>query len=169
MGIPLLAGRDLEPADDIRTPIPVLINKKAARLLFDVDNPIGRHLITNYAERKMLEVIGMVGDARQIGLKEQPGPQLYLPLAYGHFGYVVARMAANAGDLTSAVRLAVRALDPEVPAPQISTMDALFAQEVAKPRFYLMLLGSFAAAGVILSALVPLSWNRCFFWQDIFR
>jgi predicted permease len=153
MGIPVFAGRDLKPADDIRKPIPVLINKKAAHLLFDANSPIEKHLITNYAERKVLEVIGVVGDARQIGLKEEPGPQLYLPLVYGPFQYVVARVAPNAGDLASAIRSVVRTLDPEVPAPEISTMDAVFSHEVAKPRFYMMLLGAFAATGLILAAV----------------
>jgi ABC-type antimicrobial peptide transport system permease subunit len=32
-------------------------------------------------------------------------------------------------------------------------MNGIFSEEVAKPRFYLMLLGSFAAAGIILAAI----------------
>jgi putative ABC transport system permease protein len=78
---------------------------------------------------------------------------LYLPLAYGYAQYVVARAAANTGNLGPAVREAVRSIDPEVPAPEISTMDAAFSREVAKPRFQLLLLGSFSAAGVMLAAV----------------
>ncbi len=153
MGIPLLAGRDLETADDTRKPVPVLINKKAAGVLFGADDPIGKHLLTLYGDREVLEVVGVVGDARQIGLTKEPGPQLYVPLAYGSAGYVVARTVANAGDLAGAIRAAVRAIDPEVPAPEVSTLDTIFAFEMAKSRFYLMLLGMFAAAGVILAAV----------------
>ena len=157
MGIPLLAGRDLQDADDEKKPpeipIRVLISKKAAVLLFGSSDPIGKHLTTDYAQLKTLEIIGVVGDTHQFGLTEEPGPQLYLPLAYRGFQYIVARTARNAGDLTGGIRAAVRALDPEVPAPQTNTMNAIFSDAVAKPRFYLLLLGAFASAGVILAAI----------------
>lgn len=91
MGIPLLAGRDFTLADDTRTPVPVLIGKNTARLLFGPADPIGRHLRTNYRDRKSLEVIGVVGDARQLGLTTEPGPQIYLPLRYGNAAFVIAR------------------------------------------------------------------------------
>jgi putative ABC transport system permease protein len=153
MGIRLFAGRDFEPADDNRKPVPALINQKAARTLFGLDDPIGKHLTTDYKSPKVLEVVGVVSDAHQLGLREEPGPQLYLPLAYGYAQYVLARVATNAGDLGPAVRVAVRSIDPEAPVPEISTMDAAFSREVAKPRFYLLLLGAFSVVGVILAAV----------------
>ena len=153
MGIPLLAGRDFRPGDDNRTPIPILINKATANALFGRAHPIGREILTNYRKRPMFEVVGVLGDVRQIGLTKEPGPQIYLPLVYGHPGYVVARTALNSGDLSGAIRGVVRALDREVPAPEITTMDEWFSQQVAKPRFYLVLLGAFAGAGLILAAI----------------
>lgn len=153
LGIPLLAGRDLEPADDARHPVPVLINKTLARRLFDTDNPIGRQITTPYRDSKTLEVVGIAGDARQLGLKQEPGPQLYVPLIHGHASYVVARTAPGAPELSSAIRDAVARLDPEVPAPEVSSMDAEFARQIARPSFYLKVLAAFAAMGVILAAL----------------
>jgi putative ABC transport system permease protein len=153
MGIRLFAGRDFEPADDNRKPVPALINQKAARTLFGADDPIGKHLATNYKSRKVLQVVGVVGDAHQLGLREDPGPQLYLPLAYGYAQYVLARAATNVGDLGPAVRVVAHSIDPEVPTPEVSTMDAEFSREVAKPSFYLLLLGTFSVVGVILAAV----------------
>jgi predicted permease len=153
MGIPLLAGRDFERRDDTRSPIPVLINKTTAHILFDALNPIGKHLLTNYSSRPRLEIIGVVGDVRQIGLTKDPGPQLYLPLVYAAPRYVVARVVPNAIDLSAAVRAAVRALDPDVPAPEITTMDSWFSEQVSKPRFYLILLAAFAGTALILAAI----------------
>jgi putative ABC transport system permease protein len=154
MGIPLLRGRDLGPTDDTRKPVPVLISKNTARALFDTGDPIGKHLLSQYRELNPLEVVGVVGDVRQIGLTKDPSPQVYIPLAQGRStGYVVARTAPHAGDLSAAIRAAVRAIDPEVPAPEIGTLDEWFDREIAKPRFYLALLGAFAALGVILAAV----------------
>jgi putative ABC transport system permease protein len=153
MRIPLLAGRDFEPADDTRTPVPALIGKTAARLLFGANDPVGRRLLTNYRRREVLEVIGGVADAHQLGVAREPGAQLYLPLVYGVPNYVVARTVSGSGDLSAAVRSVVRTLDPETPAPLITSMDSSFSAEVARPRFYTLLLGAFAAVGLILAAI----------------
>ncbi len=153
MGIPLLAGRDFTHADDTRTPIPVLINRLTAHTLFGQEDPIGREILTNYRQRPRFEVIGVLGDVRQIGLTKEPGPQVYLPLAYSDPGYVVARAAPNSGNLSGAIRDVVRALDPEVPAPKITSMDDWFSLQVAKPRFYLILFAAFAGTGLILAAI----------------
>ncbi len=153
MGIPRLAGRDFEPADDKRTPIPILINRATANALFGREDPIGREIRTNYPKRPKLEVAGVVGDVRQIGLTKEPGPQIYLPLTYGGPRYVVARTSMNSGDLSGAIRDAVRTLDREVPAPEIATMDDWFERQVAEPRFYLILFAAFAGVGIILAAV----------------
>ena len=153
MGIPLLAGRDFEPADDSRTPIPILVNRVTASLLFGQADPIGKGILTNYPKRPRFEVVGVVGDVHQIGLTTEPGPQIYLPLVYGTPGYVVARTGQNAEALTAAIRSAVHAMDREVPAPEITTMNDWFSGQVAKPRFYLMLLGAFAGTGLLLAAI----------------
>ncbi len=153
MGIPRLAGWDFEPGDDGRTPIPILINKATANALFGREDPIGKEILTNYRKRPRFEVVGLVGDVRQIGLMKEPGPQIYLPLVYSTPRYVVARTALNSNDLSAAIRSSVRALDREVPAPEITTMDDWFSRQVAKPRFYLMLLAAFAGTGLILAAI----------------
>ena len=155
LGIPLLAGRDLESGDERRQPVPVLINKRMGHLLFGEEEPIGKQLSTGYPGMKVLEVVGIAGDVRQLGLRVEAGLQLYLPLLapYASPSCLVAKTLPNAGDLTAAIRGAVRSLDPEVPVPEIMTMDALFSRQVAQPRFYLGLLGAFAATGLILSAI----------------
>jgi putative ABC transport system permease protein len=152
MGIPLLAGRDFTLADDTRQPVPALIDRTTARLLFGPADPIGQHLRTNYRDRKSLEVIGVVGAARQNGLTAEPGPQLYLPLNNGNARFVIARTSRNASNLAPAIRAAVRVLDPELPAPEIDTMSAVYQRATATPRFHFTVLGVFAMASLILAA-----------------
>jgi putative ABC transport system permease protein len=153
MGIPLLAGRDFQPEDDNRTPIPVLVNKTAASVLFEREDPIGKYILTNYTKRPRLEVVGVVGDVRQMGLTTEPGAQIYLPLVYGNPAYVIARTTRRSGDLRAAIRGAVRAIDPAVPAPEITTMEDRFSRQVARPRFYMALLAAFGGTGLILAAI----------------
>jgi len=155
LGIPLLAGRDLKSGDERQQPVAVLINKRMGRLLFGEEDPIGKQLSTRYRGMEVLEVVGIAGDVRQLGLRVEPGLQLYLPMlaAYASPSCLVAKTLPQAGDLTAAIRSAVRSLDPEVPVPEIMTMDAMFSRQVAQPRFYLGVLGAFAATGLILAAI----------------
>src|SRR5262249_44149058 len=128
LGIPLLAGRNLGPLDDIRKPVPVLINQVTSHLLFGIENPVGRLMTTWYRDRKVLEVVGVVGDTRQLGLTAEPGPQLYVPQAYAAARFVIARMGLQSSDPASAIRAAARAIDPQVPNPEIQSMDMVFSR-----------------------------------------
>ncbi|HVX67648.1 MAG TPA: ABC transporter permease, partial [Bryobacteraceae bacterium] len=154
LGIPLLAGRDFVLEDDIRRPVPVLINRTLANALFGQEAPVGKVMLAAYyRDRPRLEVVGVVGDSHQLSLTGQPGLQLYLPLVYGPPRYVVARTAPGAGDLAVPIRSAARALDRDVPAPEIGTLDDAHSREIARPRFYLGLLASFASVGLVLAVV----------------
>jgi putative ABC transport system permease protein len=153
LGIPLILGRDLEPLDDHRRPVPVLVNQITARLLFGSGNPIGRELTTIYADRPHLEIVGVVGEARQQGLTERPGAQIYLPLSYGDAGCLVVRKGPAAQGVEQSILAAFRALDPALVPPVISDMDQVFSGQIATPRFYTFLFAAFALAGGLLAIL----------------
>jgi putative ABC transport system permease protein len=154
LGVPLLRGRDLTWSDDKRKPVPVLISRNAAKAIFGERDPLGRHLLSGYGDLDPLEVVGIVGDVHQLGVTEDAGSLVYLPLAQGPSAqYVIARTSRDAGDLSAAIRSVVHALDPELPAPVIGSLDDWYDRELAKPRFYLILVGAFAALGIILAAV----------------
>jgi predicted lysophospholipase L1 biosynthesis ABC-type transport system permease subunit len=68
--------------------------------------------------------------------------------------YVVARgSAADPAVLASAVRQAVRAIDPDLPIYRMRPMAALVDASLAQQRFSLWLLGLFAAIAVMLAAV----------------
>jgi len=154
-GIPLLAGRDFEPGDASRKPVPVVLNKPAAHALFGDVDPLGK--VVECADRRVgrMQVVGIVGDVRMLGVSKEPGPQAFAPLmgGWGVASVVIARATAKPSALAPAIRAAVRSLDAESPPPEITALDDVFAAQVAKPRFYMTLLNSFAALGLILSAV----------------
>jgi putative ABC transport system permease protein len=152
-GIGLLAGRDFEPADETRRPVPVVINQQAARALFGERGALGQRLITRYRDRSELEVVGVVGDSRQFELAIAPGPQAYLPSVYGSSHVLISRVAGGSTGIQAAVQGIVRRMDPAVPAPTVETLDRRFERSVAKPRFYVVLLGIMASLALILAAI----------------
>jgi putative ABC transport system permease protein len=68
--------------------------------------------------------------------------------------YVVAR--SSAGDpsgLASAMRAAVREVDPEQPVYNVRTMQEVFSRSVAQRRFSMFLLSIFAGVALLLAAI----------------
>ena len=152
LGVPVTAGREFVPADDTRTPVPTILNVEAARRLFGGEREaLGRTIKTNYRSRALLEVVGVASNVRQMALREDPGPQMYLPMKYGSGKYVIARVAENAGDLSAAIRAAVFRLDPTIPVPEVESVGTWFEYQVAKPRLYMLLAGVFAFAGLVIA------------------
>ena len=98
MGIPLLAGRMLTEEDTDRalaldtvlsqhsTPsetrnaiYPVDIDRAMARMFWPGQNPIGQRFSYSGSNGPWLEVVGVVGDTRQWGLRVPPRPEEYQP------------------------------------------------------------------------------------------
>jgi putative ABC transport system permease protein len=154
VGIPLLAGRDFEPADSSRKPVPVVLNRNAALALFGAQDPLGK--VVECLDKRIgaMQVVGIVGDARILGAARPAGPQAFAPLmgGWGFPSVVVGRASVQPGALAQAVRTAVNELDPGSPPPRIAALDDVFDEQVAAPRFYMLLLDAFAALGLVLSA-----------------
>jgi putative ABC transport system permease protein len=101
-------------------------------------------------------VIGVVADTKDFGPAEATKPEIFLshsqmPVT---FMSVVVRTASPKSDaLLSSIRERLRTIDPNVPIYQARTIDQLMGESVAKPRFYMLLLGAFALCALVLAAI----------------
>jgi putative ABC transport system permease protein len=66
---------------------------------------------------------------------------------------LVVRGTGEAAALVPALRAAVWDTDPDVSISAVQTMDEVVARATASPRFYLLLLGSFASVALALAAV----------------
>ena len=85
MGIPLVEGRffrDGELKDDGVGRL-VIINEAAAALLFPGRSAVGGRFTVGDKADRVLEVIGVVKDTRDVRLDERPKPRFYLHYAFG--------------------------------------------------------------------------------------
>jgi putative ABC transport system permease protein len=160
IGIRVVAGRAFTVDDRAGTPRVAVINATVARQLWqDPANAVGRRLRVNLAPRNVtvLEVVGVVDDVRLRGVTSDPGRQLYLPLAQAPpFGLVAVAVDAGAGDpaaLLPAVRAALKEIDPELPAQNVTLSRELLARYLAAERLTLWLSSGFALLGLTLCAI----------------
>jgi predicted permease len=166
MQIPILRGRDVTEADNLNAPGVVVINEALAKLCWPGENPIGKHLTLDDPTRTphWLTVVGVAKNSKQNDWAATPYIEMYLPYLQNHeylenpisplsYLTLVARANGDAASLGPAIESEVRSLDSDVPVSQVQTMEQVVADSTAQPRFYLLLLGTFAAVALALAAV----------------
>ena len=155
MGIPLSRGRDFSSRDLYDATPVAIISEALARESFPNQDPIGQRLQCGLdSVGRWMTVVGVAGDVRQSSPASAPEPEMYMPLQqHPYFAnelQVVIRTALDPTSLTGAVRREVRAMNPET-AMKFTTMDAMVAGSISKPRFRMFLISSFAGLALILA------------------
>ncbi len=174
MGIPLIVGRRLTEEDhdralalnmelsrhpttsETRNAIyPVDINRTMARKYWLRENPIGQRFSFQGDSGPWMEVVGVVGDTRQWGLRVPPRPEEYQPFFGSTYGgtILVLHTALSPLSLVPAVKQQVAALDPDLPVFQVRTMNQLVEQRTTGDRIASLLIGLFAGLAVLLAAV----------------
>jgi len=157
MGIPLRRGRTLDDRDRAGRPRAAVISESLARLRFGAESPIGRTVRVGGGDDSLpYEIVGIVGDVKQVSLALTSGEAVYTTLAQWRradaaVSYVV-RARGDAAALAPAVRQALWSVDPDQPVVRTATMDDLVAASAAERRFVLILFEAFALAALALSA-----------------
>jgi putative ABC transport system permease protein len=159
MGIEVVRGRGFDVRDDDKAPQVVLLSESAVRRHFADEDPIGKRIRLGLGRGRGPkaggEVVGVVRDVKHSGLAKDSPPEIYLP--YGQYPAqsmtVVVRSDVPPRSLAGAVERAVHELDPQLPVARVETLEEIVARSISEPRFYTLLLGSFAASGLFLAAL----------------
>ncbi|HSC29864.1 MAG TPA: ABC transporter permease [Vicinamibacterales bacterium] len=152
--IPIRAGRDFDERDSARVPHVVIVNETFARRHFPGEDPIGRTLITGMAELPS-QVVGVAADVRSTGLNTPPEADYFLPALQRPEAFTNVLVRTNLGPvaMASAVRDALRAVDPDLPLLQPQTLSTGIAQTIADRKLALVLLAGFAALALVLASL----------------
>ena len=164
LGVPLRQGRLLSRWDRQGAPLVAVINESMARQYFPDRDPVGQRIQLGTepaADYPTIEIVGVVGDMKQsfeAGSKAEffvPYAQYPDPVLAGMYlnTALLVRTTGEPSDLTSAVRAAVREIDPGQPLVNPRTMQAAIAGTVAQPRLQTTLLVVFAALAVVLAAV----------------
>jgi len=156
MGIPVLKGRRFSEGDRSSSLNVAIVNDALARTVFPLQDPIGRQ-ITNFGPDNLtLQIVGVVGNVRHVGLDAAPRPELYQLLGQAQWPsmFIAIRSAtSDPASLTSAAQKVVWSVDKDVPLASIRTMQEVIANSVQRRRFSMLLLAIFAAAAMLLAAI----------------
>lgn len=156
MGIPLLRGRDFDPRDnDPGAPLRFVVNQTFARRYFTGEEILGKRITVSMAKTNTPgEIIGVVGDMKDLSLDQQPVPTVYYPHAHLAWPSMAVLVRADATpEMLSRLKSAVAALNPTQAAPEFRSMQLVIGETLNRPRFYTLLLALFAAVAATLAAV----------------
>ena len=167
--IPVVRGRIITDRDDAAAPPVVVINQAFARQYWkDGSDPIGHRLIIGRGmgpdfEQPPREIIGIVGDARDGGLNNDPEPETFIPLAQVGDAYMalnnrfmplswVVRTKVAPFSLSAPIQRAFQDT-ADLPAAHIRSMDQIVIGSTARDQFNTWVLGIFAGLAILLASI----------------
>ncbi|MBZ5618615.1 MAG: ABC transporter permease [Acidobacteriia bacterium] len=152
MRIPLVRGREFLAGDDAQAPRVVMVNDTAMRRFWPRENPVGKHILVGRMVQPC-EVVGVLGDVRNVNVAADVQPEIYLPFAQLPWPsmHLVVRTAGAPSTFVAAVRSRVLALDRDQPVTSVHTMDEILETAAAQPRFTTSLLGALSGTALLLA------------------
>ena len=157
MRVPL-RGRDFTAADQTKSPAVVIINEQVAQKWFKGQNPIGQRITFDKVPNDSstwATIVGVASGERQRALAAEPLPEVYEPLAQDATNgmSIVTRVAGDASAVGPVIRRIVGELDPELPITSMQTMETIRFTSLARERFLMTMLVTFAVVGLALAII----------------
>jgi putative ABC transport system permease protein len=151
MSIPLLRGRSFTPQDRLDAPRVVIVDQNMAEGYWPGQNPIGQRIRIEVGEPFVAEVVGVVGNVRQVSLRDEPIQTLYMPYLQDQWQDMTI-VVRGRGELGPVIREEAVRIDREQPVI-LASLDSILARALARPRFNMLLLCTFAGLGLLLAMI----------------
>jgi putative ABC transport system permease protein len=167
--IPVKRGRAFTERDTRNAPPVVIINEAMAKQFWPKGDPltdrliIGRNVMREFADEPERQIIGVVGNVRDGGLNDEPGPTMYMaqgqvpdaanalnvrltPIAW------VVRTKVEPHSVSAAVQEALREASG-LPVSDIRTMSEVVSRSTSRDRFNMWLMTVFGGSALLLAAI----------------
>jgi putative ABC transport system permease protein len=155
--IPLIAGRIFSEADDADAARVAVISRGMATRYWPGADAIGHRIKLGPPDstEPWLTIVGVAGDVRQNWWNPLTRPVIYRSFAQSprRSMTLLLRATSNPAKYVSAVREAVRQMDPGIALRGINTLDQEIADSIAIVRIMGILMGVFGLVALALSSI----------------
>src|SRR5213076_2075292 len=116
-----------------------------ARRYWPGEDPIGKHLTLGYNHTGPREIVGIVGDVKNVQLAENTHPALYTAFVQAPWPFLAAvvRTPGDERGIPGSLRAAIVDVDPDQPVGRMQTVTEYVTRSIAALRFTATLVGSF--------------------------
>ena len=166
--IPVKRGRAFNERDTQQSPGVVIINETLARRFWEKGDPLNDRLAIGRAMREFAtepdrQIVGIVGDIRNGGLNNDPGPMMYIPQAQVpdaanalNVGLTpiawVVRTQVEPHSVSDAVQEQLRQASG-LPVSNVRTMSDVVSTSTSQQKFNMWLMTVFGASALLLAAI----------------
>ena len=165
--MPLLRGRLPSQSDVLRATPVAVITQDLVKRSFGNRDPIGRHIQVDLFNQPMpsemmkapqfknsFEIIGVVGTARNRGLKDEADPAMFIPytILSAPNNFFLVKTNSDPIRWESPAREAVKSADSHQAITLVRTLQGWLDTATAYPRFATFLFGVFGGVGLLLAA-----------------
>ena len=159
LGIPLVRGRDFTEADRTSTDHFVILSRTLAARLFPNEDALGKrlHVAAGAPDDPSYTVVGIAADVKNGGLAGGDEPEYYRLRRHQAEDWdrgstILVQTTLAPRDAETWIRAQVGALDPTVPVT-VETLSQRVDKMADQPRFETLLVGLFAATGLLLAVV----------------
>jgi predicted permease len=156
MGIPLIAGRVFDEADQPHTQHVAILNQAFARQLFGDENPIGHYVGYETAPKDhAAQIVGVVADAHVDGLRSPAPAVAYFSLEQGETpaGTIEVSITGSPQNVIPEIRRALKEVDPTLPVTEIVSLDTEFNDGLSTEHLLARLTATFAGLTLALAGI----------------
>lgn len=150
--------------DTAQTSPVVVINQSLAKRYWPDRDPIGGQIqfVGRQFASLWFTIVGVVADLKHKGLQQQPGPEVYLLFSQmpeealssvGRTLHFAMRTTNEPSTLTSTIRSLAAGIDKDQPLYSVRTMEELYSESIAIPRFQTAIFSLFGTLALALGAL----------------
>jgi putative ABC transport system permease protein len=163
LGIRLLRGRYLSDRDTAQTSPVAVISQSLAKQHWPDRDPSGGQIQFAGKDFASLSftIAGVVADHKHMRLQEKSGPEVYILFSqtpekalssYGRTLHFAVRTTSEPSTLTPAIRGIAAGIDRDQPLYSVRTMEDLYSESVAMPRFQTAIFSVFGTLALIFAA-----------------
>jgi putative ABC transport system permease protein len=148
-------GRAFTAADRDSTERVAIVSESLASRYFKGEPAIGKRLKIQTVEGGWITVAGVSGDVIDDWFAHRNTPTIYIPEAQTptHSINLVARTAGDPSSIEADIRRALTAVDPNLPAYQVRTMNDALKERTTGLRFIGGLMAAFGIIALVLAAI----------------
>lgn len=152
MRIPMMTGRTLNLQDSESTHDVAVVNRAFTQKFLENRAPLGVHFGGEDPKDPQYEIVGVVGDTKYAGLRDDVEPTAYIPLKKGDAKFAL-RTVTNPLALLPAVRKIVSDLDNNLPLSDVRTQTERIERLLFNERLVARLASLFGLLALALASI----------------
>jgi putative ABC transport system permease protein len=160
VGMPLLHGRFFADSDRLDSKPVAIVNERFVEKYLRWQDPVGKQIRPAWSVTdqppQMREIVGVVGNAKNLSLRDDFEPEVYLPIAQVPWPVATILLrteTSNPAAMAKALRSELDRVDPSLPFTDVRVFDDYRAGSLAGARFNALLLSIFGAVALILTSV----------------